>query len=205
MPTGYTADVGDGKVTDFHEFVWQCARAFGALILMRDDPRDAPIPKAFEPSPHYAERATEARKRHGELMAMTTEQIAAAAAAAYEAAKALRATYLAEKAEIKRRYEAMLAKARDWRPPTSEHVGLRDFMVEQLTGSIDFDCTVRGEPPSEAEYEPVVWHRRTLDQARKDIVYYATEQAKEAERAAGRNRWIADLRASVPIPERVSE
>lgn len=50
MPTGYTAGVKDGTVTDFKAFVMQCARAFGALIDMRDDPSDVPIPKSFAPS-----------------------------------------------------------------------------------------------------------------------------------------------------------
>lgn len=48
MPTGYTADVQSGKVTDFAEYAMNCARAFGALVLMRDDPSDADIPERFE-------------------------------------------------------------------------------------------------------------------------------------------------------------
>jgi len=37
MPTGYTADLNDGKQVTFQEFTMKCARAFGALIEMRDD------------------------------------------------------------------------------------------------------------------------------------------------------------------------
>ena len=43
MPTGYTADIQDGKITTLREYALSCARAFGALIMMRDDPHDAPI------------------------------------------------------------------------------------------------------------------------------------------------------------------
>ena len=38
MPTGYTLDLYNGKDITFEEFVLKCARAFGALIDMRDEP-----------------------------------------------------------------------------------------------------------------------------------------------------------------------
>ena len=44
MPTGYTYDLYDGKDIEFPDFVMKCARAFGALIEIRDDPMDAAIP-----------------------------------------------------------------------------------------------------------------------------------------------------------------
>lgn len=37
MPTGYTASVQEGKVTEFRDFAMECARAFGALVMMRDE------------------------------------------------------------------------------------------------------------------------------------------------------------------------
>jgi hypothetical protein len=50
MPTGYTAAVADGTITEFPDFAMQCARAFGTLVLMRDEPQDAAIPEKFEPA-----------------------------------------------------------------------------------------------------------------------------------------------------------
>lgn len=46
MPTGYTAPVVDGEVTELKEFVWRCARAFGALVYLRDDPLTNERPKS---------------------------------------------------------------------------------------------------------------------------------------------------------------
>lgn len=54
MPTGYTANVPDGIT--FEQFVWQCARGMGALVMMRDEPTGAPIPERFEPSDYNAKR-----------------------------------------------------------------------------------------------------------------------------------------------------
>lgn len=50
MPTGYTADLHDGKDVTFDQFVKQCARGMGALVTLRDAPWDAPLPERFEPS-----------------------------------------------------------------------------------------------------------------------------------------------------------
>jgi hypothetical protein len=47
MPTGYTAPIADGMT--FEQFALGCARAFGALVTMRDEPSDAPIPERLEP------------------------------------------------------------------------------------------------------------------------------------------------------------
>ncbi len=48
MPTGYTHLIEEG--CNLEEFVWACARAFGACVMMRDDSVDKPVPEKFEPS-----------------------------------------------------------------------------------------------------------------------------------------------------------
>ena len=68
MPTGYTAAVKDGIT--FEQFAWSCARAFGALIDMRDSPTGAPIPQRFEPSQY---NAVEAEKASAEIERLKRE------------------------------------------------------------------------------------------------------------------------------------
>jgi hypothetical protein len=49
MPTGYTAPVEDGEITDLKTFALQCARAFGVAVEQRDEPMENPIrPLNFE-------------------------------------------------------------------------------------------------------------------------------------------------------------
>ena len=52
MPTGYTAGVATGEIKDFKTYALQCARAFGACIMLRDEPMSDEIPE-FKPSDHY--------------------------------------------------------------------------------------------------------------------------------------------------------
>lgn len=197
MPTGYTADVADGKITDFRSFALQCARAFGALITMRDEPYSAPIPEAFEPSEYHAAKAAEAEKRLLDIEAMTPEQIASAYSVAMQKMRQDHENELARDAEISGRYKAMLEKVSTWEPPTSEHVELKKFMQSQLEESIRFDCGFSREMvlPTEAE-----WFVARMDDARRSLAYYRKEQAAEIERVRGHNEWLANLRKSLPAP-----
>ena len=63
MPTGYTAKIADGQT--FEEFILSCARAFGALVEMRDEPADAPIPEEFKPSAYHTTQIGVARAKMG--------------------------------------------------------------------------------------------------------------------------------------------
>lgn len=53
MPTGYTNRIQNGEITEFKDFALACARAFGALISMRDDALDAPMPAEILPDTKY--------------------------------------------------------------------------------------------------------------------------------------------------------
>jgi membrane-bound lytic murein transglycosylase len=194
MPTGYTHGVADGKVTDFPTFAMECARAFGALISMRDD-YDAPVPDEFQPSDYHAVQLEEARLRLTELQALTPEQAEERAAEAYVKACESNAQFKANTDEKRRRYEAMLEQVRAWEPPTAEHVELKRFMEAQLTDSIRHDCEWQPEEPVRQSWSE--WLDDQLKQAHSSIRYHASEDAAERARIAGRNAWVKGLRESL--------
>lgn len=197
MATGYTADVANGKVTSFPEFAMQCARAFGALITMRDDPSDTPIPESFEPSTSYHETAlATARTRFDLLKGMDVSAVALSAASALAAARASHEESEAERRTTKARYEAMLTEVRTWQPPTEEHVGLKDFMVEQLSKSIEWDCRP-GTAPDPKGYTPDAWFYREMKAVQWDLDYHAKAIGEEIVRARGRTEWVKALRSSL--------
>lgn len=198
MPTGYTADVQDGKITEFSDFVWRCARGMGALINMRDEPWNAPIPERFEPETSYHDRSiATAEARLTELRAMSPLAVREAAQQAYAERTRGNDDYAAEKDVKRARYEAMLAHVEAWEPPTQDHVGFKSFMAEQLRQSIDFDCSPGGyyDPPK--KLEPGEWHEAEVKKALRDIEYHTTERTKEIARTEGRNQWLAQLRSSL--------
>lgn len=195
MPTGYTAKVQDGAT--FEEFVWGCARAFGALVSMRDDPVNAPIPEQFDVSSYYQDALAKDIARLEDLEAMQEAQATAAAAAAYKKKLREHEEQAAKHQQTRENYEAMITKVEGWIPPSGEHEQLRDFMLKQLRESIEFDCYTI-DPAKELDGE--AWLADALVSVRSSIDYDRREQIKEQERTESRNEWLRLLRESVPIP-----
>lgn len=196
MPTGYTAGVADGSITEFREFALQCARAFGALVTMRDDPEDAEIPEAFEPSTYHAKALTEATDRLNRLQEMTDAECDEAAAAEYESSLQRWNDRQREIDEIEARYLSMLEQANAYTAPTSDHVRYREFMIDQLEDGLRFDCSrkhdIKPEPLHGAE-----WKTQNIMSAEDRVRYHAKESAAELERTRQRNDWIRQLRVSL--------
>lgn len=200
MPTGYTHKVRDGEITEFAEFAKRCARGMGALITMRDESPDAPFPAEIKPDTGYHDRAiADAEAKLTEFRKRTDEEWLQAARSDYEERLDSWRKIKQEKALYRQRYETMLAHVQAWDPPTEEHVGLKKFMIEQLTGSIDFDCS----------FEEKIWPRPTLlsveqfaaqemTRIQNDLAYHRKARREEIDRAEGRTQWIRQLLDSLP-------
>jgi len=196
MPTGYTAPVQEGKIT-FPEFVWRCARAFGALVHMRDDPMDAPIRESSE-SQYYSARHGEITARIAELETMAPAELEAHVAELRARITRENAAYVEKNRVERKRYDNMLAQVRAWAPPDS-HAELKKFMLEQLAESIRFDC---GEPYQvEVPVNPGDWRDKELVQLRSELARCQEYIDRDAARAKERNDWVRTLASSVPIPE----
>lgn len=69
MPTAYTSFVADNENFTFPEFAMLCAREFGALASMRDEPLDAPVPERFEPDDFYRKQYEAAKAEYDDFIA----------------------------------------------------------------------------------------------------------------------------------------
>lgn len=191
MPTGYTAAVGEGKITTLRQFALQCARGMGACIMMRDDAWDAPIPERFEPDTSYYDKKLEAaRAALKSLSDITPAECKERAAASYKSALKSHQEYVANRAAENQRYREMNAAVEGW---STEAEGIRDFMLQQLSISVnDYEPT----PPEELDGD--AWLACELERTARDIAYSEKARAEEIQRTEGRNRWLAALRASLP-------
>jgi len=191
MPTGYTAAVGEGKITTLRQFALQCARGMGACIMMRDDPWDAPIPERFEPNTGYHDKGlAAAQKLLDELPLLTDDECINRADEDYDARFASYQKYEDERKAENGRYRDMLAAVRGW---DTEAEGIKDFMVDQLRISIrDFS----ENPPKRLSGEE--WRATVIASAIRDVNYHTEERVKEIQRTEGRNQWVAALRISLP-------
>lgn len=196
MPSCYTAPIKDGL--EFKDFVMLCSRAMGAMIMMRDEPMDAPIPEKFEPSPYHAERLDEQVEELKKVGFMSLAEAEEAANKEYAEAMDNKNERIARKKFLKEKYKALLEKVEAWEPPTANHVGLKEFMAGQLVESIEFDCDV-------SSYEKMVitkktgdeWRAEKIDKIKKEIEYSKKKHAEELKRTESRNKWLSDLRNSL--------
>lgn len=195
MPTGYTADVGEGKVTEFAQYASQCMRAFGACVLMRDEPWDAPI-KEFEPSDYHAKALRKANDELDVLRRLSAEERQSMAASAYEDGLKQWREYNDRKNLTRSRYESMLEKAKSFKSPGPDHDEFAKFLVEQLTESIECDCSIYEEVRPK-QLSPDEWYRKRLKACIESIEYHTEQNQKEIESAKTRNEWVKKAREAI--------
>jgi len=194
MPTGYTAEIAKGIT--FEEFVCQCARAFGALIHLRDEPLSSDIPDEVIPSDYHAKALVGAEIKYKEALEIKEEQAKHLAKEEFDAEMLSYQDRLYEKHELKRKYEDMLAKVRAWNPPTTEHEGLKKFMIEQLTSSIDFDCSTDYIEVPKLK-SPKEWCEKNISNKLWNYNYHKEENEKEIQRCKERTEWVKALKESL--------
>ena len=192
MPTGYTAAIKRG--ISFRRFALLCARAMGACVMQRDEDADV-LPTIPEPSDYHVKALESDRSELVKLFEWSTEDIEREAKKAFMADMERYAINNLEKTELRNKYNAMLARVVAWEPPTAEHKGLRDFMVQQITSSIKGDCYELESPTCLA---PEQWYQKKIDTLTRNIEYHESKNTKEISRAAERGAWITALYESLP-------
>lgn len=195
MPTGYTAAIKDGIT--FKEFALNCARNFGACISMRDEPSGTPIPDKFIPNDYHLNKKKELQEEYSLLSLEDNGFWLKKVISDTTKKEDQRIKWNNEKLELKNKYLIMLNQVNDWVPPSSDHIHMKEFMVQQIEESIEWDCDVTyySEPtklPDALEYK-----NQTLRELEKDIAYHSKQHEEEVERVAQRNNWIKLLRESL--------
>ena len=197
MPTEYTAAVADGTITELAPFALQLARGMGALVTMRDEPWDAPIPDRFEPSGHNAKRLAEARAERDRLTMLTEAEAQAEADRDRAEWETNRANAEADHHARRARYDAMIAATKAWRGAPE---GIRDFGLEQLRSGRDWDCREPFEYwVAQPAREGWRWREDRLTNADANIAYHTKADAEERARVEARNAWLAQLRRSLGL------
>jgi len=196
MPTGYTAKIKDGIT--FEQYAWDCARAFGALIMMRDEPSDAPIPDKIEPSDYHEKALEKAINELSKLMRMSTGIAADYANEAWNDATESRERILEESDILEKSYTDMLAQVDKWVSPTPDHKNYKEFMRNQIIDSISHDCDM-SYYSTITKLSGAEWLEAEKDSARHSIEYHTKAFREECERTDGRNAWIDALRKSLKL------
>lgn len=190
MPTGYTAPVMDGEITEVKDFARTCARAFGAFIHQRDERGDAPPRMPELDDSFYVKRLAEAKAELARWQGLSEEaKYAEWSEYVREQTVSLHKS-MAKSAEKRARYENMLVQVHAIDVP-AQLQNFKNFMVEQLEESIKFDC---GDGRFERDYYKVLtfpeWCAMHDKSVLRDVTYYDEELRKERQRHAERIEYI---------------
>lgn len=196
MPTGYTSGVQEGKITELSDFAWTCARNFGALLSMRDDPMGAVIPQSLEPDiSSYDKRLEDANKRLELLASMSLDNIELEAKLSY-AEDIIRYRERCSRREIEaKRYNDMIAKVEAWDVP-QPLAGLRKFMLDQLHKSLEFDCDGTYDTPPKGKTVSE-WLEEEMEDCVRTISSASEGRTKEIARTINNNKWLDTLREAL--------
>jgi hypothetical protein len=195
MPTGYTAAVSDGSVTTLKDYALCCARAFGALIHMRDEPSDTPVPRQLVADiSYYDKRIIVAEQELSTILAMTPEELDKAVATHNEEVLRYNEETIQKYLVIRKRYEDMISMVETWHGGPE---GLKEFMLQQLRDSLSFD--VPDDPLRWAETTKTVmtWYDDRVKELRNVISNGRKSRDEEIARVAARNKWLDQLFTSL--------
>jgi hypothetical protein len=198
MPTGYTAElVQNGQ--SFEDFVTGCMRAFGACVHMRDDSFDEK-PKPPERSNYHTKALNDATKELKELKEI--EDVEGWARPILDEKITSAENYLEERKVVLKRIIEMIDKVKKWTPPTSDHVNFKNFMLEQLETTLNYDGDVsyyENEIKNLKNTTPEQLYEARIDQVKWSVKYHTEEKEKEDNRIDGAGEWINAVYKSLGI------
>lgn len=197
MPTGYTAKLMN-KGQSFDEFVWTCARAFGALVTMREDSLDTPIPDEFKPRCSYHEEALiKSREKYRELLEMCWDEIKDWAEIEKSNLIKYDEDYIRNSEQENKRLADMRVLVCSWDPPSEDHASLKNFMLDQIKiSTMDLSFTYDRLKVLKSRTLTDLYNE-AVEEATRSIEYHKSESLKEIERARSHNQWIKTLRDSL--------
>src|ERR1019366_2046361 len=195
MPTGYTEKLMT-KGQTFQEYAMLCARNFGACVMRREDPMSAPIPEMFEPREYYVEELRKTKEKLVHLQSLSPTDADRHGQKNKDESVGFYEAMLAREIAENQRLDEMTVQVEKWKPPTPDHQGMKEFMLEQIKVSRHDTTWVREELKAQRLKPATEFFAQELTAARREIVRYAKEQADEVARANSRTAWIQALRKS---------
>jgi hypothetical protein len=204
MPTGYTAEIIDGKVTTFKEFAQKCMRAFGSTIHMRDEPLDKKyVPRKVEK--YYIESVKEAKKKLDELKKADDQFFINKVKGELKSDYTYYEEKLEKVLESKARLDSILKDAKNWSPPTEDHTGIKDFMIQQLEETLKYDGNTEYyetelkeiKKKMESPIDISTIRKEMIEDAEEDLENSKNRLEEEIKRCDDSNKWVEEFLKSI--------
>jgi gas vesicle protein len=207
MPSGYTAGIQNGTINNLNDFIWTCARGFGAFITQKDNIDEPPILKE-KPNPYYKNKIKQLLNEQQKYNEYTEDDWQNEYLKYIEDQLKDIDDNIKEKIESKEKYENILNQVKEWIPPNENFHKLKSFMINQIEESIDFDCDTsfwqeRKNKISNLKLEQ--YKRNVLNDINESLISNKEYYDEEVQRVKERNQWKQQLVDSVGLPKILQE
>ena len=194
MPTGYTAFIEDGEITNAKDFILLCTRAFGVAMDIRDEPLSAPTPIEFKPDIKYHKEQLEKELAEMErLLNISDEDFHKEMVELRENAIKSATERLKSNQELDDKYKAILKDIEAWDPP-EECKELKEFAINQIEISRpDLEWQKKHIEKSMVEDPDDIVKKELLDNCKWSIDYHQKEIKDEIDRAEAKTKFMKDL------------
>jgi hypothetical protein len=203
MPTGYTAGILDGKITTFPQFAKVCLIAFGAAIHLRDEDMHSELTK-ITPSDYYATEIEKAKQLLKNAETLSDKLIVQNKKLELEKSKEYHLKAIEKSKVDVKNLNDILKEIYQWSPPTDEHTGIKDFMIDQIKQTIDFDCKTKYHEDNISKIQlellilnPSEIRKSMIEKGKKDFEYNTKNYNKDVLRCDNSNQWISDFISSL--------
>lgn len=195
MPTGYTADVANGKVTELEDYILTVSRGMGFAYHLRDSVGVDGIPLQEEPS-YYQTSYEDAVDKLNSWLKMSRQQRRVEYNRYVEDVESSNKRAIKEHDRELSNYTNMIAKVEAWEVPDFLE-STKKFALEQLRGSVKFDCD--GGPWTDGVLSYKEWLIVHEGRLHRDVEYYRKKLDEERTRTAEANRYIKALYESLGL------
>lgn len=197
MPTGYTENVRSGKINTLKDFAVLCSRNFSPVyMIMKDAPLGTPLPKEIKVSAYHLKKLEKSNHAYNNFISLSDAEKRKLYKDTLDKRREEFIDHLHETLLANERYTNMLKKVKSWRPPTKDHIGLKEFMINQLTISLE---STEYEEKALNEKEPTYeeWIAEKERSLFWDIDYHTKEWQRDLEHANSTTEWIKALMDSL--------
>lgn len=204
MPSGYTAEIVEGKVTTFKEFAQKCMRAFGATIHMRDESlSEKYVPRKVEK--YYIESVEDCEDKLDELKKANDQFFIDKVKGELKSDYTHYEEKLRKVLECKTRLDLILKDTKKWTPPTEDHTGIKDFMIKQLEETMKYDADTAYYENELNEIKKKMESPIDISTIKKEMIADAEEELESArerlreeiKRCEDSNKWVEQFLKSI--------